>query len=111
MFKRLVKAWEDWRKARRLDRLISPGTFIEMSQELQELAGTASKVRQGEPEFQARISRIRNEMEQLAALAGKPEFMRLTKAKRLELRKSLLISKAQLLQSVHSAEPPTTTLQ
>lgn len=111
MFNKLRDLFKRWKKARRLERLISPGVFVKMSAELKELAGTASKLRQGDPAFQARVNRIRTEMDQLTELAGKPEFRRLTTAKRLELRKSLLMSKAQLLQSMHSAEPPTDTLQ
>ncbi|BBD08642.1 hypothetical protein [Desulfovibrio ferrophilus] len=111
MIKRLLKYWRRWRDARRLERQIAPKVFVELSAELKDLARTASKVRHDEPEFQTRVTRIQKEMKQLGELAGKPEFRRLTTAKRLELRKSLLLSKAQLLESMHNAEPPTDTLQ
>ncbi|MBU1002059.1 MAG: hypothetical protein KKE73_06015 [Proteobacteria bacterium] len=111
MINRLLGYWRRWRDARQLEKHISPRVFVELSAELKELARTASKVRHNEPDFQARVTRIQKEMNQLGELASKPEFKRLSPAKRLELRKSLLLSKAQLLESMHNAEPPTTTLQ
>lgn len=111
VLKRFLEYWKRWRDARKLERHISPRVFVELSTELMDLAQTASKVRHGEPAFQTRVARIQKEMEQLGDLASKPEFRRLSPAKRLELRKSLLLSKAQLLKSMRDAEPPTTTLQ
>jgi hypothetical protein len=75
------------------------------------LAEAASKLWHQEPEFQERVKRIRTEMAELEKLTSKPEFKRLSPQKRLELRRSLIQSKAQLLESMHAAPSPTSTLQ
>jgi hypothetical protein len=94
-----------------LSREIDPRAFLELTAELRDLAEAASKLWQQEPEFQARVQRIRSDMDQLEALAARPEFKRLPAERRLELKKSLVDSRQQLLDSMYQAPPPTTTLQ
>ncbi|MEW5775066.1 MAG: hypothetical protein AB1916_16225 [Thermodesulfobacteriota bacterium] len=96
---------------RRLAREIDPQAFLELTAELRDLAEAASKLWQQEPEFQARVRRIKSDMDQLEALAARPEFKRLPAERRLEIRKSLADSRQQLLDSMYQVPPPTTTLQ
>lgn len=95
----------------RISREIDPRSFLELTAELRDLAEAASKLWQQEPEFQARVRRIKSDMDQLEALAGRPEFKRLPAERRLELKKSLADSRQQLLESMHQVQPPTTRLQ
>lgn len=95
----------------RLARDIDPRAFLELTAELRDLAEAASKLWQQEPEFQARVRRIKSDMDQLEALAARPEFKRLPAERRLELRRSLADSRQQLLDSMYQAPTPTTTLQ
>jgi hypothetical protein len=95
----------------RLSREIDPQAFLELTAELRDLAEAASKLWQQEPEFQARVQRIKSDMDQLEALAVRPEFKRLPAERRLEIRKSLVASRQQLLDSMYQVPPPTTTLQ
>lgn len=95
----------------RLSREIDPRTFLELTAELRDLAEAASKLWQEEPEFQARVRRIKSDMDQLEALAVRPEFKRLPAERRLEIKKSLVDSRRQLLDSMYQAPPPTTLLQ
>jgi len=96
---------------RRLSREIDPRSFLELTAELRDLAEAASKLWQQEPEFQARVRRIKSDMDQLEALAARPEFKRLPAERRLELKKSLADSRQQLLDSMYQAPTPTSTLQ
>lgn len=95
----------------RISREIDPRSFLELTAELRDLAEAASKLWQQEPEFQARVQRIRSDMDQLEALATRPEFKRLPAERRLEIKKSLVDSRQQLLDSMYQAPPPTTTIQ
>jgi hypothetical protein len=57
------------------------------------------------------VRRIKSDMDQLEALAARPEFKRLPAERRLEIKKSLVDSRRQLLDSMYQAPPPTTMLQ
>jgi len=95
----------------RQSRDTAPAAFHDLSREMRELAEIASRVWPEEPAFQDRINSIRQEMDQLDELTGKPEFRLLPLKKRLELRESLLNSKTQLMDTVSTAPPPTTRPQ
>lgn len=112
----LIAKWlkekiEELKRKRTLARQIDPEAFRELSTELRDLAEKASKLWLEEPEYQARIKRIKSEMEQLEELTAKPEFKRLSPKKRMELRESLHHSREQLLESMHQAPSPTSRLQ
>lgn len=111
MFARLKAFFTSLARRRRLSREIDPQAFLELAAELHDLAEAASKLWQQEPEFSARVRRIKSDMDQIAALAARPEFKRLPAERRLELKKSLADSRQQLLDSMYQAPPPTTTLQ
>ena len=57
------------------------------------------------------MRRIKSDRDQLEALPGRPEFQRLPAERRLELKKSLVDSRQQLLDSMYQVQPPTTRLQ
>lgn len=111
MFGKLKDKWYKFLEARRIARAINPKEFVRLAAELRSLAEIASKIRHPEPKFQDRVKRILHEMQQLEELAERPEFTRLTKEKRLELRKSLIISKQQLIEKLQDVPSPTDTLQ
>ncbi|SKA69209.1 hypothetical protein [Desulfobaculum bizertense] len=111
MFDALKKRLKDFLDSKVLEDDIAPQTFLELSNELLELADAASNFWHNEPQFQQRVQRIRTEMEQLESLASKPEFKRLSPQKRLELRESLLASREQLLEAMGTVPAPTSTLQ
>lgn len=112
----LISDWlknkiDELKKRRALARQIDPEAFKELTADLKDLADKASKLWLEEPRYQARIKRIKAEMEQLEELTGKPEFKRLSPRKRMELRHSLFQSREQLLESMHQASSPTERLQ
>ncbi|MCK9240782.1 hypothetical protein [Desulfocurvus sp.] len=108
---RLRERWRQWSEARRLARDIDPAVFLAMAGELREIALAASKLWQDDPSFSARARRILEEMDQLERIAQRPEFRRLSPQKRLELRRSLILSRDQLLETMQASPPPTTTIQ
>ncbi|WP_156939541.1 hypothetical protein [Desulfocurvus vexinensis] len=108
---RLMARWRQWREARRVAREIDPAVFLHMAAELREIADAASKLWQEDPSFSARARRILDEMDQLERIAQRPEFRRLSPQKRLELRKSLILSRDQLLESMQASPPPTERIQ
>lgn len=112
----LISEWlknkiTELKRRRALARQIDPEAFKELSTELRDLADKASKLWLEEPRFQARIKRIKVEMEQLEELTSKPEFKRLSPKKRMELRQSLHHSREQLLESMYQASSPTERIQ
>lgn len=99
------------RERRQLDRELTAESFRDLARELRELAGLCRALWPRQHAFQERIKRIMDEMEQLDRLAATPQFRRLSSQKRLEIRKSLLHSRNQLMETVQNAPAPTTTLQ
>ncbi len=107
----LKTAWRALAERKRVSREIDSQAFREMARELSELAVMAGMIGPPEDEFQAKLGRIKTEMDQLCSLTGRPEFRRLSRERRLLLRRSLLQSREQLLKTVQSAPAPTVRLQ
>lgn len=111
MFRKLLEKWYEFLQARRTARAIRPKEFVLLASDLRLLAESASKIRHPEPEFQSRVKRIQDEMRQLEQLADRPEFAKLPREKRLELRKSLILSRQQLIEYMQDAPSPTDVIQ
>lgn len=111
MFGWLKIAWRTIAERRRVSSEISSKAFRDMAREISELAAMAGQLGPVEDEFQAKLRRIRTEMDQLGCLAEKPEFRRLSRKRRLLLRRGLLQSRDQLLETVRSAPTPTSRIQ
>lgn len=111
MFKKFLEKLRNWREQFSKAEEIDPSEFLQMATELRELAETASKLWQGDKAYRARAQRILDEMDQLTAIASKPEFRRLSTEKRQELRQSLILSREQLLKSMGASPPATDTIQ
>ncbi len=95
----------------RLRAEIDPAAFRRLARELDELAELAQKLLPRQHQYFARLQDIRREMEQLDELASRPEFRRLSAEKRVRLRKNLIQSRDQLIETVQSAPTPTSILQ
>lgn len=107
-----LRHWWGQIKARRaLSREVSPKNIRAMAEEVGELARLAAHVSPITPEMHDLIDRIREEMDKLGHLAGRPEFRKLSTGKRILLRQGLLQSREQLLQSIDKAPSPTQRLQ
>lgn len=111
MLTSIKKWWGRLRERYFVSRQINPESFRDMAGELRDLAKAAGRFWPQEHTFQEKIRRIQAEMEQLDRLASRPEFRRLSPEKRLQLRRSLMQSREQLLESVQSAPAPTRLLQ
>jgi len=111
MFSWVKKKLTKFKKHKKVSGQIDPQAFQSLAVELQELARIAERLWPEEEQFRQRIKRIKDEMSQLDALISKPEFRRLSTEKRMELRRSLLQSKAQLLETMHKAPSPTSLKQ
>ncbi len=107
----IKKKWNEIMERRRLARDIDPEALRELAHELHELAVLAGKLWPGQHEFRGDIRRIQSQMEQLDRLTARPEFKQISPGQRLQLRKSMIRSKAQLIETVQTAPTPTTTLQ
>jgi len=105
------RAIDSLRDRRRLERELTAESFRDLARELRDLAGVCHALWPRQHAFQDRIKRIMDEMEQLDRLVATPQFRRLSPQKRLELKKSLLQSRSQLMETVQNAPAPTTTLQ
>ena len=111
MLFRSRQLWHRLLERRRLARLIDPEAIGRLAGEVADLARAAGAIGPQEESFQARVKRLKAEMEEISALAGRPEFRRMPLERRRELRQSLLASREQLLAAVQSAPTPTTVLQ
>lgn len=107
----LKSAWRSCLEHKRRSREIHPQAFKAMAHEIKELVAMAGLFGPVEDEFQAKLKRIKAEMDQLHSLAGRPEFRRLSRKRRLLLRRSLLQSREHLLQTVQNVPTPTSRLQ
>ncbi len=107
----LRRKLDAFKERRRLERELTAESFRALAQELLELAGLCRTLFPRQHAFQERIQKIMEEMQQLDNLAATPQFRHLSQEKRLELRKSLLQSKHQLMETVQNAPTPTSTLQ
>lgn len=107
----IKKVLKEYRERKKYAKEIDPESFKSLAGELKELAQAAERLWPRQHRYYSKIKRIQTEMEQLVELASKPEFKRLSVQKRLELRKSLIHSREQLMETVQTAPSPTTTLQ
>ncbi len=107
----LLSAWRSCMRSLKCSREINPQAFKEMAHEIKELVVMAGLFGPVEDEFLAKLKRIKAEMDQLHSLAGRPEFRRLSRKRRLLLRRSLLRSREHLLQTVQNVPAPTDRLQ
>lgn len=90
---------------------IDPAAFRDLARELRELSLVAERLWPQQHRYYVKIKQIQSEMDQLDKLAAKPEFRTLSAQRRLQLRKSLISSRDQLLETVQSAPSPTARLQ
>lgn len=111
MFGWLKNLWQSLCDRRKESRGIDSRAFKKMAREVNTLASMAGQVGPAEDEFQAKLRRMRAEMDKLDLLAGRPEFRRLSRKQRLLLRESLLQSRNQLLETMRNAPTPTNRLQ
>mgnify|MGYP006283595465 CR=1 FL=1 len=95
----------------RQNKELTPNSFKKVAEEIRELAILAGKLWPDDRDFQQRIKRIQNEMDQLEQMAERREFKQLSPEKRKELKDSLIKSKEQLLNTLHSAPTPTERIQ
>jgi hypothetical protein len=107
----LLRKIKEYRERRRFAREIDPESFRVLARELRELASVAERLWPRQPQFHSKIKRIQTDMEQLDRLTTRPEFKRLSAQKRMQLRKSLIQSRQQLMETVQTAPSPTATLQ
>jgi uncharacterized heparinase superfamily protein len=85
--------------------------FRRLAREMTLLADIAVKISPGQEDTMAGLQKIRQEMDRLSKLVDSRDFSRIHPRARLELRENLLTSREQLIQTIHQAPPPTSTLQ
>ncbi len=107
-FKILAKIFK--KKDKKIEEL-SCEQFKKLSQDIKELANLIGKIWAENMEFQIKIKRIKKEMEQLDKILEQKSFSFLSHEKKLELKKSLLISKKELLKCIQEAPCPTKRMQ
>ena len=113
---RTLKQWImakilEYRERQKLAQEIDSDSFLTLARELKDLSLVAERLWPRQHNFYAKIKQIQTEMDQLDALASKPEFRLLPATRRVQLRKSLILTREQLIETVQSAPPPTATLQ
>ncbi len=100
-----------WFKGKKKKEQYSPDQFRRLSQDIRELANLIGKLWLSNQQFQIKIKRIKQEMDQLDRLLDKKSFSSLSEEKKEELRRSLLVSKRELLKCIQEAPCPTKRMQ
>ena len=111
MIRRLKDKVEAWKAKRKLEREIDPRSFKRMAKDIRDLAVLASQLGHDRGDARDLVRNVIGEMDRLDKLADQPEFRKLSTGKRLLLKKGLMESREQLLESIESAPSPTNTLQ
>lgn len=110
-YKKIFAYWQQLLTRRRLKKELAPDQFKNLAHEIKGIADLCSRIWTYDNGLQNRIKRIQQEMEQLEKLVQKRGFDRLSLHKKEELKRSLLISKQELLKSLQSAPCVTERIQ
>ena len=111
IFSGIARLWREFRKRRQYAKQIAPENIARMAQELAHLADLACcHAEISEPESR-HLQALRQEMQQLADMTGRPEFCRLSADRRMALHDSLCRSQEKLLTSIQSTHAPTARIQ
>ncbi len=100
-----------FRRKNREEGRYSPAQFKRLSQDIRDLANVIAKLWLSNQQFQIKIKRIKQEMDQLDRLLENKSFSSLSREKKEELRRSLLVSKKELLKCIQEAPCPTKRVQ
>ncbi len=100
-----------WRTKRALKQALSPAAFHHLATEILSLATAAAQVESEDRQLQQTVARILQEMKELRELTGDRKFARLSREKRLMLKKQLLVSRKNLIDQLQGAPPPTDRVQ
>jgi len=92
-------------------RELSPENLRALADEIRSIADLSGRIWLDDGNFQERIKRIHKEMDHLDGLLRKRSFERLSTDKKEELRKSLLVSRDELMKSLKAAPCPTDRIQ
>ena len=111
MLRYLRDTWAHLKANRARKREIAPESFSLLVTEILHLARLVEKIRPGDHELGAKLSRLEQEIKHLQRLLNKREFKRLSPEKRLELKQNLVFSRQQLLEAMGAASPPTNRIQ
>lgn len=98
---------ETLRLLHRRKKRLSADNFRSSAREIRELARLSGRLWMEDEKLQDRINRIQLEMQQLEQLLERRDFERMSADKREELRKSLLVSRQDLLKCLQAAPCPT----
>lgn len=110
MFRRVVQLWREWQQHRRMARRSSPRVVRELAVELAHLSRLAEyAMLSGQDPVPLR--RLREEMEALARMADKPEFLRLPTERRAAICEQLRRSQQYLIATMQNGAPPTDRVQ
>lgn len=85
--------------------------FRRLAKEMTYLTEIALKINPGKAHTMEKLHKIRKEMDKLSELVDSRDFTKIHPSARLELRENLLTSREQLVETIHQAPPPTSTLQ
>lgn len=85
--------------------------FKKLFQDIKELAILIEKVWNSDHELHKKIKKIKKEIDNLERILNNKLFNNLTYEQKIQLKKSLLISKQELLKCVQEAPCPTERIQ
>jgi hypothetical protein len=111
MWRRIINWWTE-RKLRRTKGIrVDAEAFRSLTREISDLARAAGMLSPRDEEFAKKIRSIQAEMEQLDLLVRNRAFRKLSTRKRVLLRRSLLRSRQQLIETVKKAPTHTEVVQ
>lgn len=111
MFERFKQYLNSLFKRRAEKKQIHVREFRRISRELIYLSEIAARLNPEQNQTMDRLNRIRVEMDRLNKLVESRDFHKIPAHTKMELRQSLLVSREQLVETIHHAPAPTNTLQ
>lgn len=110
MFRKLARWWKERRASRLKSGHASPQVVRQLAGEVAHLSGLAEcAAPAGRPHGSLR--RLREEMETLAGMAERPEFLRLPTERRAAICDRLRRSRQYLIAAMQNGAPPTDKVQ
>ncbi|SDN66559.1 hypothetical protein [Desulfonauticus submarinus] len=111
MFGKLRLFFEKIYKSYRLRKELKPFYFLQETEEILYLAKLAERLLGEDKKFKSRLDKIKQEMLRLQDLTKESAFNKVPLKTKLELKKSLEVSKKQLEETLGFARPHTKIIQ
>lgn len=111
MFNKVLRFWKNLLKRHEQKKQVNVHEFRKIITEVTHLSEIAIEIGSEHNQTMERLKKIRRETNKLSRLVENRKFTKIPHSARLELRKSLLTSREQLVEMINNVPTLTNTLQ